>query len=212
MTNLVSATSLISDAGNIVQHTVFSLLAVHFGLDVTRSLLPCARLLADAGSKIVQYTLVSLLAVHFGLDVARSLLPSARMDSLERLIAETADLLDKAREERVLSNREFNFEIQLKLSRALEDKSMLRSRVLCEFGLSHSAQEYLHILGGLSRSIQQCTRDVKDIKLAVLTEVEKERHIMYGEDIKNMIILGSDLYATATKSILSLHLEYTVLR
>jgi hypothetical protein len=47
----------------------------------------------------------------------RPFLPSARMYKLENLLAETTDMLQRAKEERMLSNREFSLEIQLRLSR-----------------------------------------------------------------------------------------------
>ncbi|KAJ7204416.1 hypothetical protein GGX14DRAFT_646986 [Mycena pura] len=148
-------------------------------------------------NNIVQYTVLSLLALYSTLHVSRPLLPSARIDSLERLITETADLLEKAREERVFFNRDFNFNIQLRLSQALETKSTLRSRVLLQFELNHSAQEYLYVWGNLSRSIQQCARDVKDIKVTILAEMEHERRLLYRDDISDrMTILASGSYVS----------------
>ena len=95
-------------------------------------------------------------------------------------------------------------------ARALETKSTLRSRVLLQFGLSHSAQEYLYVWGDLSRSIQQCVRDIKDIKVTILVtaaseqrpqpvlkspsqaEMEHERRLLYRDDISDrMTILAS---------------------
>ncbi|KAJ7204417.1 hypothetical protein GGX14DRAFT_646988 [Mycena pura] len=169
-------------------------------------------------NNIVQYTVLSLLALYSTLHVSRPLLPSARIDTLERLITETADLLEKAHEERVFFSRDFNFNIQLRLSQALETKSTLRSRILLQFGLNHSAswnQEYLYVLGDLSRSIQQCARDVKDIKVTILVtaaseqhpqpvlkpssqaEMEHERRLLYRDDISDrMTILASGSYVS----------------
>jgi len=104
-------------------------------------------------------------------------------------------LLEEAHEERVFFSRDFDFNIQLRLSQALETKSTLRSRVLLQFGLRHSAQEYLYVWGNLSRSIQQCLRDVKDIKVTILAEMEHERRLLYRDDIDDrMTILASGSY------------------
>ena len=73
-------------------------------------------LVSCVANNIVQYTVLSLLALYSTLHVSRPLLPSARIDSLQRLITETADLLEKAHEERVFFSRDFNFNIHLRLS------------------------------------------------------------------------------------------------
>ncbi|KAJ7492250.1 hypothetical protein FB451DRAFT_1360947 [Mycena latifolia] len=108
------------------------------------------------------------------------------MYKLEEVMEETAGLLQKAIEERVLSNREFILKMHLKLARANLTKSTLRSEIL---GFeSRRVQEYLHILGVLSHAIDRCRREVKEIKVAILAETESERQLLYNEEI---IILSS---------------------
>ncbi|KAJ7687373.1 hypothetical protein B0H17DRAFT_686418 [Mycena rosella] len=143
-------------------------------------------LLSCIGSNIAQYVVLSLLVSCCGVLLARPLLPSARMKRLEELVAETTDLLQRAIEERVLSNRGFILQIQLRLSRANLNKSSLRAELL-KFE-SHCMQEYLYILGVLSHDIDRCRREVKEVQIAILAEMERECQLMYSDEI---IILSS---------------------
>ncbi|KAJ7116830.1 hypothetical protein C8R43DRAFT_112589 [Mycena crocata] len=144
-------------------------------------------LISCAGNNAVQYAVISLLASYFGIRLARPFLPSARMNSLEELIADTTDLLHRADEERMLSNHQFHLDVQLKLSRVSLTKSTLRSKIL-GLKLCYRLQEYLLIMGIVSRNIEQCKREVKDIQIAILTEVEAERQRLYNDQI---VILSS---------------------
>ncbi|KAJ7755013.1 hypothetical protein DFH07DRAFT_822569 [Mycena maculata] len=124
-------------------------------------------LISCATGKVVQYVLLSVLVSYSAFLLARPFLPSARMTELEELIAETTDLLQQANEERVLPNRAFNLAMQLRLSRVNRDKSGLRSKIL-GFRLGYPMQEYLHMAGVLSREIQRCRREAKEIQVAIL--------------------------------------------
>ncbi|KAJ7109824.1 hypothetical protein C8R44DRAFT_263787 [Mycena epipterygia] len=123
------------------------------------------------GSRVVQYVTLPFFASYSALLLARPLLPSSRMNKLEKLLAESTDLLQRANEEDMLFNREFNL--------ANLTQSTLRSRLL-KFG---TTQEYLHMLGFLSQEIEQCKREAKDIQTTILSEMEKGRQLVYNEEI-----------------------------
>ncbi|KAJ7431737.1 hypothetical protein B0H11DRAFT_840438 [Mycena galericulata] len=143
-----------------------------------------------AASNIVQYVTFSLLVCYSAMLLARPFVPSARMKELEELIMETTDLLQRATEERVLPNRAFNLEMQLRLSRVNLDKSMLSSKVL-GFRLGHPTREYLHIIGVLSQEIRRCKTEAKEIQVAILTEMEQECQLVYNDDINDKIMILS---------------------
>ncbi|KAJ7897264.1 hypothetical protein B0H14DRAFT_3124771, partial [Mycena olivaceomarginata] len=124
-------------------------------------------LLSCTGNNIVRYAVLLFLVFYAGVFVVQPLLPSARMLKLENMVAEATDILDSANEERMLSNREFNLEVQLRLSRVNLIKSTLRAKIL-EFALGHPATEYLHIVGGLSADIERCKREVRQIQIDIL--------------------------------------------
>jgi len=147
-------------------------------------------LLSCVGNKIIRYIAFSLLVAYSGFLLARSLLPSARLIKLESLVAETIDILERANEERMLFNREFKLEMQLRLSRVNLTKSTLRSKLL-EFGLGCPTKEYLHIMGALSAEIERCKREVKEIQIAILTEMENERRVLYNANIDDMVVVLS---------------------
>ncbi|KAJ6523543.1 hypothetical protein B0H19DRAFT_648074 [Mycena capillaripes] len=145
---------------------------------------------------IVQYVVLVLLTFYSGILLTRPFLPSARMHKLETQVAETTDMLQSANEERMLrSNREFNLDIQLRLSKVNLTKSTLRLKIL-KFGLGYAPQEYLHMMGVLSRDIERCKREAKEIQIAILTEMEKERQLLYNADIDDMNIILSSSVST----------------
>ncbi|KAJ7508716.1 hypothetical protein B0H11DRAFT_1902297 [Mycena galericulata] len=154
-----------------------------------------------AASNIVQYVTFSLLVSYSAMLLARPFVPSARMKELEQRILETTDLLQRATEERVLPNRAFNLEMQLRLSRGQFsvnlDKSMLSSKVL-GFRLGHPTREYLHIIGVLSQEIRRCKTEAKEIQVAILTEMEHERQLVYNDDINDKIMILSSEFPRKT--------------
>jgi hypothetical protein len=74
-------------------------------------------LLSYTGNNVVRYVILLLLVFYAGVFFVQPLLPSARMLKLENIVAETADVLQSTNEEHMLSNREFNLEVRLRLSR-----------------------------------------------------------------------------------------------
>jgi hypothetical protein len=75
-------------------------------------------LLSYVGNDVVRYVVVLLLGFYtVGVSFVQPLLPSVRMLLLEDMVAETTDILDIVNEEHMLSNREFNLEVRLRLSR-----------------------------------------------------------------------------------------------
>ncbi|KAJ7361344.1 hypothetical protein DFH08DRAFT_371318 [Mycena albidolilacea] len=147
-------------------------------------------LLSYTGNNIVRYVVLLFLVFYAGVFIVQPLLPSARMLKLENIMAETADILQSANEEHMLSSRKFNLEVQLRLSRVNLTKSTLRARIL-EFELSYPAQEYLHIVGDLSAEIERCKREVKQIQIDILTAMESERQVLYNANIEEMIVVLS---------------------
>ncbi|KAJ7361343.1 hypothetical protein DFH08DRAFT_1074347 [Mycena albidolilacea] len=147
-------------------------------------------LLSCAGNNIVRYVVLLFLVFYAGVFIVQPLLPSARMLKLENIAAETADILQSANEEHMLSNREFNLEVRLRLSRVNLTKSTLRAKLL-EFELGHPAKEYLHIAGGLSADIERCKREVKQIQIDILTAMESERQVLYNTNIEEMVVVLS---------------------
>ncbi|KAJ7024379.1 hypothetical protein C8F04DRAFT_160669 [Mycena alexandri] len=127
-------------------------------------------LLAFATNNILQYVLLSLVLFYSITLLFRPLLPSAKMSQLESLTAETLDIFQSANEERLLSKRDFNMEMQLRLSRVNLNKSVLRSTIL-QFELGYRAREYLHIVGALSGEIDRYKREVKAIQVAIQVSV-----------------------------------------
>ncbi|KAF7337572.1 hypothetical protein MSAN_02230500 [Mycena sanguinolenta] len=120
--------------------------------------------------------------------LTRPLLPSARMAKLEDIITHTTDILQTANEERMLSDREFNLQLQLRLSRVNLTKSILRSKIL-EFGLGFPMKEYLYIVGKLSTEIERCKKEVKGIQIDLLTELEIERQLLCNAKIDETIVV-----------------------
>jgi hypothetical protein len=115
------------DAADGIQHSgILSFIKRRLGSRVTKS---CAMsnthllsttvlaLVSCVGSTIVQYVALSLLTTYSTVRLLGPLRPSARMKQLENILLETADLLQKAIEERVLSKREFILDVQLRLCR-----------------------------------------------------------------------------------------------
>ncbi|KAF7347506.1 hypothetical protein MVEN_01506800 [Mycena venus] len=147
-------------------------------------------LISCTGNNIVQYVVLLLFVSYSVIILLRPRLPSARMVKLEHLVAETTDMLHSANEERLLTNREFTLQTQLRLSRVNLTKSTLRSKIL-EFGLGYPTKEYLHIMGPLSTEIEQCKREVKEVKIAILTEMEHERQVLYSANIDDMVVILS---------------------
>jgi hypothetical protein len=74
-------------------------------------------LLSCTGNSIVRDVVLLFLVFYAGVFFVQPLLPSARMLKLENIVAETADILQSANEEHMLSNREFNLKVRLRLSR-----------------------------------------------------------------------------------------------
>jgi hypothetical protein len=75
-------------------------------------------LLSYTGNNVVRYVVLLLLGFYtVGVFFVQPLLPSARMLQLENMVAETTDILDIVNEEHMLSNREFNLEVRLRLLR-----------------------------------------------------------------------------------------------
>ncbi|KAF8215779.1 hypothetical protein K438DRAFT_1954485 [Mycena galopus ATCC 62051] len=146
-------------------------------------------LLSCVKTNIVQYLVPFFVILYAGFLVTKPLLPSARMAKLENIVAQTTDILQSANEERMLSNREFNLEMQLSLSRVNLTKSTLRSKVL-EFELCPT-KEYLHIMGSLSADIERCKREVKGIQIDILNAVENERQVLYNANINEMSVVLS---------------------
>lgn len=144
-------------------------------------------LLSCIGTRVVQYVTLPFLASYSVLLLVRPLLPSSRMNKLQTLLAESIDLLQRANEESMFSNRDFNLQVQLRLSRWVSEsnfhvpslmiksspdranltQSTLRSKLL-KFG---STQEYLYMLGFLSQEIEKCKREAKEIQTAILVSV-----------------------------------------
>ncbi|KAJ7269348.1 hypothetical protein B0H12DRAFT_33714 [Mycena haematopus] len=145
-------------------------------------------LLSCTNTNIVQYAVLSFLVSYSGMLLTRPLLPSARMVKLENIVAETTDIFQSAKEERMLSNREFNLEVQLRLSRVNLTKSILRPKIL-EFELGYPAKEYLHIVGSLSAEIERCKRELKEIQIDILTEMEIERQLLYNTKIDEIVVV-----------------------
>jgi hypothetical protein len=74
-------------------------------------------LLSYTGNDVVRYVVLLFLVFYAVVFFVQPLLPSARMLKLENIVAETADVLQSTNEEHMLSNREFNLEVRLRLSR-----------------------------------------------------------------------------------------------
>ncbi|KAK7063899.1 hypothetical protein R3P38DRAFT_2821085 [Favolaschia claudopus] len=134
---------------------------------------------------IIQYAVLSALALYVGLRAIQPLFPSARMVDLEKIVAETLDILHSANEEHLLRSREFMLQVQLRLSRVNMVKSTLRSNVLA-FEFNYPTRECLHRLRRLFSEIEGCKREAKQIKVAILTEIEKERREVYSASIEDM--------------------------
>ncbi|KAJ6520204.1 hypothetical protein C8R45DRAFT_954270 [Mycena sanguinolenta] len=145
-------------------------------------------LLSCAGTNIVQYFVLLFLALYSGMLLTRPLLPSARMAKLEDIITHTTDILQMANEERMLPDREFNLGMQLRLSRVNLTKSILRSKIL-EFELGFPMKEYFYIVGKLSTEIEQCRKEVKEIQIDILSEMEIERQLLCNAKIDEMIVV-----------------------
>ncbi|KAK7063896.1 hypothetical protein R3P38DRAFT_2821069 [Favolaschia claudopus] len=111
------------------------------------------------------------------------------MAELERIVADTVDILHSAGEERLLPNREVMLQLQLRLSRMNVTKSTLRSDILA-FELSCSAgTEYLHTMRRLSAEIESCKREAKKIQVEILTEIEKKRREVYSSSIEDLAVI-----------------------
>lgn len=75
-------------------------------------------LISYNGNNVVRYVVLLLLGFYaVGVFFVQPRLPSARMLELEDMVEETTDVFDIANEEHMLSSREFNLEVQLRLSR-----------------------------------------------------------------------------------------------
>ncbi|KAF7307378.1 hypothetical protein MIND_00531900 [Mycena indigotica] len=136
---------------------------------------------------ILQYTVVAGVALIAGLRfLIQPLLPHFCMDDIEHVIRETKDIFDKAQEEHLFRDRVPRLDIQLRLSRAQEEQSYLRSRVLDEHGLSCSAREYLFILSDLARQLRRCRRQAKAIQLCLLRSIEDERRGRHCERVEEI--------------------------
>ncbi|KAJ7742196.1 hypothetical protein B0H14DRAFT_3897774 [Mycena olivaceomarginata] len=149
-------------------------------------------LLSCTGSNIVRYVVLLFLVFYAGVFFVQPLLPSARMLKLENIVADTADILQSANEEHMLSNREFNLEVQLRLSRVNLTKSTLRAKLL-EFELGYPAKEYLHIVGDLSAAIERgLSLKTSPTELSFFqTAMESERQVLYNANIEEMIVVLS---------------------
>ncbi|KAF7302681.1 hypothetical protein HMN09_00902900 [Mycena chlorophos] len=134
-------------------------------------------------NSIFQYAvLAAFITTYTGLRLAAPLAPRRCLDDIEHIIQEATDSLEKAREEHLLRNRQFRLNLELRLIQAQERSSLLRYKLLQQYGVVPSWREYLQWFGHLASELRKCRKEFKDIQLLILTEIESERRSLHLEE------------------------------
>nr|GAT59832.1 predicted protein [Mycena chlorophos] len=134
-------------------------------------------------NSIFQYAfLAAFITTYTGIRLAAHLAPRICLDDIEHIIQEVNDSLEKAREEHLLRNRQFRLNLELRLIQAQERCSLLRCKLMQQYGVAPSLREYLHWFGHLASELRECRKEFKDIQLMILTEIESERRSLHLEE------------------------------
>ncbi|KAF7337573.1 hypothetical protein MSAN_02230600 [Mycena sanguinolenta] len=137
-------------------------------------------LLSCAGTNIVQYIVLLSFGLYSGM-LLTSLLPNAGMTKLEDIVTHTTDILQPPNEERMLSDREFNLQVQLRLSRVNLTK-------IEDFGIwVVFSDERILVHSGKALHRSRAMQERGQIQIDILAELETEQQLLCNAKIDEMI-------------------------